>query len=108
MLHAILAALALVAAPDPAVPQAPPDNRDRGPNQLDVSDYPAEHQARYPLFAVKCSRCHSLARPINTRFDQRQWAIYSKKMARRPNSAINDAQLDELYAFLKYYSTRAP
>jgi hypothetical protein len=80
--------------------------RDAGPDRLDVSDYPAEQQARYPLFASKCSRCHTLARPINTRFDAPRWKRYAKKMIRKPNSGINEEQAQELFEFLKYYASR--
>jgi hypothetical protein len=79
---------------------------DRGPDRLDVSGYPAEEQARYPLFVSKCSKCHTLARPINTRFEAPRWKQYAKKMIRRPNSGINEEQAQELFAFLKYYATR--
>jgi hypothetical protein len=105
MLAALVLTLALGQA-EPGVVRAPPDPRDDGPDRVDVADYPPVEQRRYELFRVKCNRCHSVARPIASRFDHRQWAVYSKRMARRPNSAINDAQLDEIYAFLRYYSTR--
>jgi hypothetical protein len=80
--------------------------RDAGPDRLDVSDYPPEEQARYPLFVSKCSKCHTLARPINTRFDAARWKRYAKKMIRRPNSGINEEHAQELFAFLKYYASR--
>lgn len=114
MLHALALALALASAaeapvagapPEQPVVRAPPDPRDDGVDTVDVAAWPEEEQRRYPLFRVKCSRCHSIARPINSRFDHRQWRIYSKRMARRPNSAIKDAQLEEIYAFLRHYST---
>ena len=113
MLHALALALALASAeapdagasPEPPLVRAPPDPRDEGVDAIDVTAWPAAEQRRYPLFRAKCSRCHSIARPINSSFDHRQWRIYSKRMARRPNSAINDRQLEEIYAFLRHYST---
>ena len=65
----ILIALAAgIAAPDPQFSAV-----DAGPDRLDVSSYPPDQQARYPLFVSKCSRCHTLARPINTHFDAERW-----------------------------------
>lgn len=100
---ALLAAgLALAAEPE----KAPPDPRDFGPDRIDVSGYPAEQQRRYPLFVAKCSKCHPVARPINSRFNAQDWKRYLKKMIRRPNSGINEEHAQEIYEFLKYYSGR--
>jgi hypothetical protein len=87
--------LALSAAPDP---------RDRGPDKLDVSRFPPEIQQLYPLFESKCSKCHSLARPINARLSGEQWRSYIKKMSRRPGSGINEETGKQLFTFLKFYS----
>jgi len=80
------------------------DPRDDGPDKIDVSGYPREQQARYPVFVQKCSKCHPVARPINSRFDSSEWKRYMKKMIRRPNSGINEEQAADIYEFLKYYS----
>ena len=56
-------ALALTAAPADKVEHDP---RDDGPDKIDVSGYPKEQQARYPVFLQKCSKCHPVARPINS------------------------------------------
>jgi hypothetical protein len=97
---------ALTAAVLLATAQGSADGRDKGPDRLDVSSYPAEEQARYPLFQEKCSRCHTLARPINSRFTVAAWKRYAKKMIQRPNSGINEEEAEELYAFLRYYAAR--
>ncbi len=81
-------ALALVAGD-----KAEHDPRDDGPDKIDVSAYPREQAARYPVFVQKCSKCHPVARPINSRFDASEWKRYMKKMIRRPNSGINEEQL---------------
>ncbi len=39
---------------------------DKGPAEIDVSKYPAEQQSNYNTFAKKCSKCHTLARAINS------------------------------------------
>lgn len=86
--------------------QAAPDPRDRGPDTLDVSSYPEEFQAKYRVFAVRCSKCHSLARPINARVRSEEWKRYINKMIRRPSSGISEEAGRQVYEFLKYYSAR--
>jgi len=80
------------------------DPRDDGPDKIDVSGYPKEQAARYPVFVQKCSKCHPVARPINSRFDSSEWKRYMKKMIRRPNSGINEEQAADIYEFLKFYA----
>jgi hypothetical protein len=82
------------------------DPRDDGPDKIDVSGYPKEQAARYPIFVQKCSKCHPVARPINSRFDASEWKRYMKKMIRRPNSGINEEQAADVYEFLKYYASK--
>jgi len=94
-------ALALAAAPSD---KAEHDPRDDGPDKIDISRYPADQQARYPTFVQKCSKCHPVARPINSRFDAGEWKRYMKKMIRRPNSGINEEQAADIYEFLKFYA----
>jgi hypothetical protein len=82
------------------------EDSDEGPDRIDVSDYPADQRERYEIFAVKCSKCHSLARPINARLTPDEWQGYVKKMARRPGSGINDEAAQRITDFLSYYSAR--
>jgi hypothetical protein len=104
ILATILVALPLLAAAGDS-DRAPPDPRDNGPDRLDVSKWPVEHQKRYPLFETKCSKCHPLARAINAHFSGADWKRYSKRMIRRPNSGINEEQAVELYQFLAYFAS---
>ncbi|MBI3181593.1 MAG: hypothetical protein HYZ28_05580 [Myxococcales bacterium] len=85
---------------------ADPDPRDVGPDRVDVSSYPPEYRERYQVFSVRCSKCHTLARPINARIRGDEWKRYIKKMIRRPGSGINEESGQQIYEFLKYYSTR--
>jgi mono/diheme cytochrome c family protein len=40
---------------------------DFGPPAIDVSDYPTDFQSTYKdVFLVKCQRCHTAARPLNS------------------------------------------
>jgi hypothetical protein len=102
-LGVVLAAALAIGAKDPG--KADWDPRDGGPDKIDVSSWPPAMQKRYPLFTAKCSKCHPVARPINSRFDAGEWKRYMKKMIRRPNSGINEEQAADIYEFLKYYST---
>jgi len=87
-----------------ARPAVPPDARDRGPGTVDVSGYPAEQQENYVLFLDKCSKCHPVARPINSKFNAQEWKVYLKRMLRRPDCNTSVEQARMIYSFLKYYS----
>jgi hypothetical protein len=106
----LLAASALAALFVAADPPYKPDPafaaRDGGPGTIDVSSYPAEQQQNYETFSAKCSKCHPLARPINSRFTAAEWKRYMKRMVRRPNSGINEEQAKHIYDFLKHYSAQ--
>lgn len=76
--------------------------QDKGPDKIDVSAYPAEMQAAYKLFASKCSKCHTIARPINTMMTRAEWERYVKRMMHKPNSGISDKQGKEIFDFVVY------
>lgn len=76
--------------------------QDKGPSKVDVSSYPAEMQKDYKVFESKCTKCHTLARPINTTMTQPEWARYVKRMMHKPNSGISDSQGKAIYDFLAY------
>lgn len=76
---------------------------DSGPKTIDVSKYPAEQKAAYGTFAKKCSKCHTLARPINSDFVlPSQWQRYIKRMMYKPNSGIDEKDGKAIYGFLVY------
>jgi hypothetical protein len=79
--------------------------QDKGPDKIDVSSYPAPMQASYKLFASKCSKCHTIARPINTMMKRDEWERYVKRMMHKPNSGISDSQGKQIFAFLIYDQT---
>jgi len=96
----LLAPLALVAQTSNVVlPQ------DKGPDKIDVSAYPAAQQANYKLFAGKCSKCHTIARPLNTLMTKDEWSRYVKRMMHKPNSGISDAQGKQIFEFVVYDQT---
>ncbi len=79
---------------------------DQGPDTIDVSQYPKEQQANYELFAAKCSRCHTLARPINAPFAlPQEWKAYVTKMSHKPRSGIDEDSAKKIIDFLTYDSS---
>ena len=76
--------------------------QDKGPAKIDVGSYPAEQQKSYKLFTEKCSKCHTIARPINTMMTKDEWARYVKRMMHKPNSGISDTQGKAIFDFLAY------
>jgi cytochrome c5 len=93
----LLAPLSLVAQTSKVVlPQ------DKGPDKIDVSPYPAPQQAAYKLFSTKCSKCHTIARPINTLMKRDEWERYVKRMMHKPNSGISDSQGKQIFDFLVF------
>ena len=93
----LLAPLALVAQTSNVVlPQ------DKGPDKIDVSKYPAPQQAAYKVFATKCSKCHTIARPLNTMMKRDEWERYVKRMMHKPNSGISDSQGKQIFEFMVY------
>jgi hypothetical protein len=79
--------------------------QDKGPDKIDVSGYPAPTQAAYKVFSGKCSKCHTIARPINTLMTRDEWERYVKRMMHKPNSGISDNQGKEIFEFLIYDQT---
>ena len=62
-------------------------------------------QAKYKVFAGKCVKCHTLARPINSEFVlDDEWERYIKRMMRKPGSGITAADGKSIFEFLAYDS----
>jgi len=76
--------------------------QDKGPATVNVSSYPGDQQKNYKVFADKCAKCHTIARPINTTMTKPEWERYVKRMMHKPNSGINDSQGKLIYDFLAY------
>ena len=50
---------------------------DLGPDEVDVSGYPAQQRYNYAVYAKTCARCHRLARSINAPTVSRNyWTFY--------------------------------
>lgn len=76
--------------------------QDKGPSKIDISSYPAEQQKAYKVFSEKCSKCHTIARPINTTMSRPEWERYVKRMMHKPNSGISDGQGKTIFEFLAF------
>lgn len=77
---------------------------DSGKAVIDISTYPEEIKALYPLVKEKCGSCHSFARGVNAPYDADQWRRYVKRMMAKPDSPIDNESGKKIFMFLKYYS----
>lgn len=90
----VVAALALAACGPPQMPfsekqLAATSPFDLGPESIDVREYPEEQQANYLVFKERCSRCHTLARPVNfPAHDRKVWQAYVAKMHKRSGKVL--------------------
>jgi hypothetical protein len=72
---------------------------------LDPSRFPADVRADYEVFARRCSKCHSLSRPLNSGIDDdAYWAAYVARMRRQPSSGISHQDELTVLRFLHFYS----
>ena len=80
----------------------PGAGRDDG---LNVNQLPPGVRDDYGLFAQRCSKCHSLARPLESGItDDGYWKAYVERMRRQPSSGISLADEIPILRFLHYYS----
>lgn len=76
-----------------------------GTRTVDVATLPDEYQEPYALFRTRCSRCHTIARPLNAPIrDATHWELYVARMRRVPGSGINETDAREILRFLVYYT----
>lgn len=72
---------------------------------LDPRSLPPDVRPDYELFSVRCSKCHSLARPLGSGItDDGFWARYVERMRRQPGSGIAPADVPPILRFLHHYS----
>lgn len=77
------------------------------PDGLDPETLPPELRDDYEVFAQRCSRCHSLARPLTAGFnDMDQWRNYVARMRRQPSSGISPQDEVQVLAFLEYFTAQ--
>ena len=79
-MHKALVIVALAGLSLPLILLAQTSNvalpQDKGPAKIDVSTYPPAQQQGYKVFAEKCAKCHTIARPINTTMTKDEWERY--------------------------------
>jgi hypothetical protein len=72
---------------------------------VDVAALPENVRPDYELFAQRCSKCHSLARPLESGItDDVYWKEYVERMRKQPSSGISPADEIPILRFLHYYS----
>jgi hypothetical protein len=72
---------------------------------LDPSTMPEAVRPDYALFAQRCSKCHSLARPLSSGIDDdNYWVDYVARMRRQPASGISAEDTVGILRFLHYFS----
>jgi hypothetical protein len=65
----------------------------------------ADARDDYRVFAARCSKCHSLARPLNSGIDDDEhWRLYVERMRRQPGSGISEEDTVPILRFLHLYS----
>ncbi len=70
----------------------------------EVAKLPPPIADAYQVFAQKCSRCHTLARPLSASIDDMaHWERYVGRMRRQAGSGISPAEGDKILSFLRYY-----
>lgn len=76
--------------------------QDKGPDQLDVSNYPPRIRAGYALMARNCGTCHTLARVLNTTAGPRFWGHYLGNLQKSGGLTLSDPDAITIYDFLVY------
>lgn len=76
--------------------------QDTGPDKIDVSTYTPEMQSSYKVFTKTCSKCHTLARPVNTSMTASYWAHYVGVMVDKSPKPISMEDARKIYEFLVY------
>jgi hypothetical protein len=72
---------------------------------LDSSKLPENVREDYAIFEQRCSKCHSLARPLGAGIrDDEDWALYVNRMRLQPGSGITMADQERILRFLRHYA----
>lgn len=77
-----------------------------GLSREEIAALPPDIAESYQLFSHRCSRCHTLSRPLSAQVeDEAHWRLYVTRMRRQPGSGISEADGEKILRFLVYYST---
>lgn len=76
---------------------------DLGPEEVDVSEYPLMQRRNYRTFVAACSRCHGLARTVNSPLVSRAWwEFYVMSMRARAGWSGRELTSEETAAVLDF------
>ncbi|MBI4061114.1 MAG: hypothetical protein HY403_06760 [Elusimicrobia bacterium] len=79
---------------------------DLGPDEIDVSSYPAQQRYNYEAYARVCSGCHGLARSVNAPMASRAWwEFYVMSMrlrGRLSGRPLTAGEIKSVLDFLEY------
>jgi hypothetical protein len=74
-------------------------------NVTDVAQLPPDLRESYEVFAHRCSKCHSLSRPLDSGIDDdAYWAKYVRRMRLQPGSGISKSDEAHVLRYLHHYS----
>lgn len=100
LLLSLVAALALACASESM-------GKRGGLNEAQVAALPMEIQPAYGVFEYKCSRCHTLSRPLNASITSYEhWEAYVARMRKHAGSGISESDAREILRFLRYYADK--
>lgn len=72
---------------------------------MEQRSLPPDVRSDYVVFAQRCSKCHSLARPLQSGIeDDVFWEHYVARMRAMPGSGISEDDSVKILRFLHYYS----
>jgi mono/diheme cytochrome c family protein len=87
-----------------ALAACPPASTAPHVDGIDEARVPESLRADYAIFRARCSKCHSLDRPLGTAIeDESYWREYVERMRRQPGSGISRADGDAAVRFLLWY-----
>lgn len=113
-MRAIITCVVLVVVSYPMLARSELKTIGQGDKTVIVRDqFPDEQKPRFDIFAVRCTKCHAMARPIMALrtgispvtggvFDESTLKKYVVKMMRKPNSGIAKDDAKEILTFLTY------
>lgn len=73
----------------------------------EVGELPPQLEAAYRVFAINCSKCHGLERPLTAPVsDHGHWERYVARMMRTPSSGISATEGPIILSFLFWYTDK--
>ena len=70
-----------------------------------LAKYPQNVQDSYKIFAARCSRCHTLSRPLGASITTHEhWEAYVKRMRHHAGSGISKKDGEKILVFLYHYA----